>query len=204
MFIDAVLDLAPGFGWLVDPTFEVRIVPQRNGYENRNDSSGRVRHRYILPFNNITNSSYLQKIKAAYLVTHSSLHPFKVRDHSDYIATAESLGPAPAGTTAVQLRKVSTFGPGTFSRIINKLAAGVQVFQDTGGGPVLKAGTVDLLTGLFIPTTAWTPGAALTWTGEFYVAVRFVSGALPMSIDNKSSGDFIMNGSVELIEVFGE
>jgi hypothetical protein len=59
---------------------------------------------------------------------------------------------------------------------------------------------------MFTPTTAWTGGATAYWTGEFRVAVRFASDLLPMTIDEKFNGsdEFAMNGSVELVEVFGE
>ena len=136
-----------------------------------------------------------------FLAMRGQLHSFLVKDWSDFEADGESLGNAPAGSAAVQLKKVSTFGSASFQRTITKPKAGtVVVYQ----GGVAKAGTVNTTTGLFTPSTAWTEGVALTWTGEFYVPVRFASDLLPMTIDNRSGAEYMLNGAVELLEVFGE
>jgi hypothetical protein len=47
-------------------------------------------------------------------------------------------------------------------------------------------------------------GAALTWTGEFFVHVRFDMDYLPFSLDNKSGSKYVTNGSVDLYEVLDE
>lgn len=201
MYVDVELDLVPGFGWQGGPFFRTRIKPLQNGHERRAALASQVRHRYSLPFNNIKEDAYREELKGFFLAMDGMGNSFKIKDRSDHIATLESLGAAPAGTTPVQLRKVSTYGVAAYNRTITKPRAGsVTVYQN--GTP--KAGTFSVLTGLFTPSTSWTGGAALTWTGEFYVPVRFDSDELLMSIDNKSSADFIMNGSVDLIEVFGE
>jgi len=45
----------------------------------------------------------------------------------------------------------------------------------------------------------------LTWSGEFRVPVRFASDILSVSIDSRrGNGEYAINGSVELIEVFNE
>lgn len=206
MFIDQELDISPSFGWQFGPGSSVRVHALRNGHEHRSILHDSARHSFTLPFSKIRNADYLAKLKAAFLVCHGPGHSFKVRDWADYSATAEVLGTAPSGTTAVQLRKTYSFGGQTHVRTIGKpKASTVVVYQDTGGGPVAKPGTVDPLTGLFTPTTAWTAGATLTWGGEFFVAVRFASDAMLMSIPSNYGADgFAIEGSVDLIEVFGE
>lgn len=201
MYVDIELDLVPGFGWQGGPFFRTRIKALQNGHERRAALASRVRHRYSLPFNNIKEGDYREELKGFFLAMNGSANSFKIRDRSDYQATLESLGTAPAGSTPVQLRKVSTYGAASYIRTIEKPKAGTVTVYQNG---IAKAGTLDTLTGLFTPTTAWTGGATLTWTGEFFIPVRFDSDELLMSIDNKSSDDFIMNGSVDLIEVFGE
>jgi len=195
-----VLDITPAFGWQGGPEFNTRITTLKNGHERRNANWSQVRHRYTLPFKNITNSAYLDQLKAAFFVARGQANSFLAKDWSDYRATGESLGNAPAGTTAVQLQKVATFGAATYTRTITKPKAGAVVYQ----AGVAKSGTLDTATGLFTPDTAWTEGQALTWTGEFYVPVRFASDMMPMTIDNRSGSEYVMNGSVELVEVFGE
>ncbi len=199
MFYDFELDLCPGYGWQGGPSFNTRIKPLRNGHERRSVKASLARHMYTLPFQNILEQVYLDELKAAFLAARGSGHSFKVKDRSDYRAVNASLGNAPTGSAAVQLKKTSTFGVATYSRTITKPKA-VTVYQSG----IAKPGTVNSLTGMFTPTTAWTAGLPLTWTGEFFVPVRFDNDSLPMSIDNRTSGGYVMNGSVQLIEVFGE
>jgi uncharacterized protein (TIGR02217 family) len=200
MFYDVELDICPAFGWQGGPQFNTRITALRSGLERRNAEAAQVRHQFTLPFANIRDADYLQEIKAAHLAMRGNLHSFKVKDWSDFEAFDEPLGVAPAGSTPVQLRKLAAFGLATYSRTITKPLAGVVVKQ----GGTIKAGTLDTLTGLFTPSTAWTPGAALTWSGEFRVPVRFDNDYLPMTIDSRNANGYAMNGSVQLIEVFGE
>jgi len=47
-------------------------------------------------------------------------------------------------------------------------------------------------------------GAALTWTGEFRVQVRFDMDYLHFSIDDIGNDGFANNGSVDIIEVLDE
>ena len=196
-----VLDLCPAYGWQGGPQFNTRIVGLRNGHERRNANWSQVQHRYTLPFQNIHADDYLADLKSVFLAMQGQTHSFLAKDYSDFEATGESLGNAPSGTTAVQLQRVSTFGSATYTRKITKPKSGtLTVYED--GTP--KAGTVDTATGLFTPTSSWSEGKALTADFEFYVPVRFASDFLPMSIDNRSGQHYMLNGSVELVEVFGE
>lgn len=200
-FYAVELDLCPAFGWEGGPEFFTRVRMLRNGHERRNANWDQVRHHYTLPFQNILAAEIARELKGFFLAMRGQTHSFLAKDHSDFEAVDEPLGMSPAGSTPVQLVKVSTFGSATYSRTITKpLAAG---FVLKKGGDT-KAGTLDSLTGLFTPTTAWGTPAALTWSGEFRVPVRFASDQQLMSIDNKSGGQFVLNSSVELIEVFGE
>lgn len=195
------LDICPAYGWQGGPELSTRIIGLRNGHERRNANWTGVRHRFVLPFQNITDQSYLNDLKSAFLAMRGQLHSFLVKDWSDFEAAGESLGNAPAGTTAVQLQKVSTFGIASYTRQITKPKAGTVTVYQAG---VEKAGSLDTTTGLFTPSTSWTEGQPLTWDGEFYVPVRFASDLLPMTIDNKSGANHVLNGSIELVEVFGE
>lgn len=196
-----VLDITPAYGWQGGPSFNTRVIGLKNGAERRNALWADPRHHFTLPFQNIKDDAYLLHLKSVFLVTRGQTHSFLAKDWSDFRATGESLGNAPAGSAAVQLQKVATFGAATYTRAITKPKTGtVTVYQDG----TEKAGTFDTATGLFTPSTAWTEGDALTADFEFYVPVRFASDLLPMSIDNRSGSNYVMNGSIELVEVFGE
>ena len=200
MFHDVELDLCPAYGWMVTPQFNTRIHRLANGHERRNAQASLVRHMFTLPFQNITDEAYLTELKSFFMAMTGRLDAFKVKDYSDYLAVDESIGNAPADLVPVQLRKVSSIGAASYIRTITKPVSGAIIKQ----AGVAKAGTLDTLTGLFTPSTAWTEGEPLTWTGEFRVPVRFDSDALPMTIDNRAGEQYAMNGSVSLIEVFGE
>lgn len=195
------LDLCPAYGWQGGPEFNTRIVTLRNGHERRNANWAQMRHHYTLPFQNITDDDYLADLKAVFLSVLGQTHSFLAKDHSDFEAVGEALGTSPAGSTPVQLKKTYTFGAATYSRDILKPKAGTVTVYQNG---VAKAGTFSTTTGLFTPTTAWAAAATLTWDGEFFVPVRFASDLLQMSIDSKRGTAYAMNGSIELIEVFGE
>lgn len=199
--LDTVLDITPAYGWQGGPCFNTRITPLRNGHERRNANWDQVKHQFTLPFQNITDAAYLAGLKSVFLAVRGQTRSFLAKDWSDYKATGESLGNAPSGTTAVQLQKVATFGTATYTRTITKPRAGTVTVYQAGEA---KAGTTDTATGLFTPDTEWTEGEPLTADFEFYVPVRFASDLLPMSIDNRTGAGYVMNGSVELIEVFGE
>lgn len=195
--IDAEIGVIPAFGWMVDKSYTVDVTPLRSGVNARNLVDPRPVRRFVLPFNNILQQDYLDNLNAIFDVAHGGWHTFNVRDYSEDIAINAVIGNAPSGSTPVQLKITKTVGGQTSVRKITRpLSSGFVLFQT--GTP--KAGTLDTSTGLFTPTTAWTAGQPLTWSGSFRVPVRFKNSTLPMTIDNKSAGRFVMNGSVELIE----
>lgn len=198
------LDICPAYGWQAGPTAKVRIRALRNGHERRNRFGDLLKHSFILPFQNVKDVEYLAYIKAAFMALGGPTDSFLVKDFADHTATSETLGAAPAGVESVQLQKTYSFGVASYVRPIEKPVAGAVIYQDTGSGPVAIAGTLDTLTGLFVPDAAWTEGAALTWTGQFRVAVRFEDFFLPATIDNRSGSAYVMNSSCSLIEVHGE
>lgn len=199
-FYAVELDICPSYGWQGGPSGNTEIQMQRNAHERRNARADVHRHYFNLPFAAIETPDYLLYLKSAHMAMYAQTHSFLVKDWLDFEATLEPLGNAPSGSTAVQLKKTYVFGPASHVREITKPVAGAQVFQNG----VLKAGTLDTATGLFTPTTAWTAGQPLTWTGEFRVPVRFNNDYMPMTIDTKSGGHHLVSGNVELVEVFGE
>jgi uncharacterized protein (TIGR02217 family) len=84
--------------------------------------------------------------------------------------------------------------------MIDKPDAGVTVKVNG----VVTAASVSQLDGSVAFSVAPASGAALTWSGEFFVHVRFDMDYLPFSLDDKNSGGFVTNGSVDLIEVLDE
>lgn len=201
MFIDAELDICPTFGWQGGPSFNTRIVTTQSWMERRNANNIECRHSYSLPLQNIIDDDYLTFLKQVFLACRGQLHSFKVKDYSDFKAVNEVFGEGDGATVAFQLSKTSTWGAASYVRTITKPVSGITV---TVNG-VVTAASVDLGTGIVTFSVAPTAGAILRWSGEFRIPVRFNNDALNTTIDNKSQGgDFLLNGSVDLIEVFGE
>lgn len=200
MFYPVEIDACPAYGWQGGPSIDVLIKRLVSGREKRKPQSFVRLHSYILPFQNISDLSYLEEIKSAFMAMGGPTDSFLVKDWSDFIADNEPLGIAPAGSTPVQLLRTYSFGAASHSRVITKPVAGAVISQN--GVP--KAGTLDTLTGLFTPTTAWTPTAVLTWDGEFRVPCRFDQMSLQSTIDNRIGTGYATNGSVTLVEVLGE
>jgi uncharacterized protein (TIGR02217 family) len=92
------------------------------------------------------------------------------------------------------------FPTATYTRVVTKPDAGVTVKVDG----VLTAASVSEVDGTVAFGSAPANGAVLTWTGEFFVQVRFDMDYLPYSLDDANTGGYVANGSVDLIEVLDE
>lgn len=201
-FYAVEIDACPAYGWQGGPNADVLIKTLANRHEKRNKQGDLMRHIFNLPFQNIRNDQYLQYIKSAYMALGGPTDSFLAKDYGDFLAIEESQGVAPSGSTPVQLVKTYSFqGVAFYTREITKPLSATVVMRQAG---VVKAGTTDPLTGLFTPTTAWSAGAELEADFEFRVPVRFGEMSLPSTIDNRSGENYVVNGSVSLVEVFGE
>lgn len=183
-------------GFSVIPGHSTRLKTLANGNEKRNANWTGSKRRYTSAyagFNRVERTELLNTIEA----TDGMVYAFRFKDWNDFAVEDQALGLAPAGSTPIQLTKTYTFGSRTKTRAITKpVAATVAVYQDG----VAKAGTVSDLTGLFTPTTAWTPAAVITWTGEFDVPVRFATDEIEFVLPHKD----ICQVNAMLVEVFNE
>lgn len=190
----------PGFGFVGGPEFQTNIQNIASGREKRNAEWSICRHKYSAPFKNISEAAY-RAIKGVFLVMRGRTHTFLHRDWGDFTATDEPFGTGNGATTLFYLRKVSTVdGGGSYTRLIDKPDAGVTIKVNG----VITVAAVSQLDGSVAFAVAPAVGAALTWSGEFFVHVRFDMDYLPFSLDDKNSGGFVTNGSVDLIEVLDE
>lgn len=169
-----------GLGFVSGPRWRTNVVEMESGSEKRNREWSRSRREYSAPFNNVSEADY-RLILAAFEVCSGRHQGFRFKDWDDYTATAEVMGIAPSGSTPIQLVKTYTFGGQSYTRLIIKPVTGTVTIYQNG---VPKSGTLDTTTGLFTPATAWTPGAVLSWSGEFDVPVRFDTDYLPATWDN--------------------
>lgn len=197
MIIDAELDICPAFGWQGGPEFNTLIKQLRSGRERRRPLQEVVKHRYILPFLNITDAAYLQRLKNVFLTARGRAYTFRVKDFSDFKTEAAIFGAGDGTETEFDLYVPYTFGDSTYSRLI--LYPVNPVFY-VDGVPAAASYNTDIKKVVFDSPPA--AATALSWSGEFRVLVRFASDVFPMTIDNRSGPQYRMNGSVELVEVW--
>lgn len=187
-------DPCPAYTFSGGPEWSTRVVVLANGREKRNQGWSRPKHRFTAPFQNISQEAFIV-LKSAHFATRGMAYGFRFKDWTDFRAENAPLGLAPAGVTPVQLSKQYEFGAEKYDRPISKPVEGTVTVKQNG---VLKAGVIDSTTGLFTPSTAWTEGAVLTWSGEFDVPVRFDTDVLSFTLDNPNA----LNGEVAIVELF--
>lgn len=196
------IEQCPAYTFSGGPNFSTNIQTLVNGSEKRNADWDVCRHSYSAPFNNLTDAQYLA-IKSVFLICRGKAHTFLFKDWADYEATDEAFGTGDGVTKVFQLKKISTVAgtSATYERIIDKPVAGA-TFKVAG---VATGGALDTATGLVTFAAAPANGAALTWSGEFRVHVRFDNDSLPFSLDSaRAAGGYANNGSVDVMEVLNE
>lgn len=206
-YLRAYIPACEGYGWEGGPEFSTTIVQLRSGREQRNAAWAQPRHFYSLPFVNITQQQYAP-IKQMHMNRRGRWGVFLYRDRLDDQAEDEIFAVAEPGQDTFQLGKWSIIDGVSYYRHVTALYApdggGAAVEADptiTVDGTQTSTFTVDHDRGLIVFNTPMSGGEILRWTGEFSVWVRFDNDRLPFSIDNRSGGDYVVNGQVDLLEM---
>lgn len=196
-YLNAYLDECAAYGWSGGPEFNTRVKVLLNGRERRNADWSQGRHRYTLPFNNISQESY-RAIRQMFEVCRGMLHGFRYVDPLDHESDNEEFGEGDGSEVEFQLSKLSVIDGVTYQREVYALPS-IPTITING---VQTAGFVaDMDRGLITFSVPPANGAVLRWTGSFDVWVRFNQDWLPFSIDNKRADGYAHNGSIELIEL---
>jgi uncharacterized protein (TIGR02217 family) len=199
MFIDDTIDQCAAYGFTGGPTFRTNIAEMRSWREKRNADVDMARHEYSAPYNNISQEGW-REIRRMFYVCRGKLHSFRLRDPNDYQAANELFGIGDGVSTIFQLSNLSEADGVTYSRLV-QLPVNPTIYVDG----VEVAASVDLVTGeVDFGSSVPLLGEALTWSGTFDIKVRFDQDSLPFSLDSRRSDGFAINGSVNLIEDFGE
>src|SRR5690606_18742885 len=160
--IQAELELGPGYGWWVQPSLNTLHKQLRSGRERRRSLWQYVKHRYVLPFANITDDAYLKHLKSVFLVCRGSAESFLVKDYSDYIADQAVFGAGDGVETSFDLYIVSTIGSATYAR---RIFYPVNPVFYVDGTPTPATVTDGVVTFDAPPAN----GSVLSWSGEFRV-----------------------------------
>lgn len=206
----AYISTCEAFGWDGGPGFHTNIVTLANKHENANADWDQPQHFFSLPFLNILPALYTP-IKQMHMNCRGRHGKFLYRDRLDYTVSDEILAIAEPGQDTFQLGKWSVIDGVSYFRHIYALYAP----DDSNPGEAVEITPVITVDG--DPTTAFatdydrgelvfdapmTGGEELRLTlSSFSLWVRFDNDRLPFSIDNKSGGEFVVNGTVDLLEM---
>jgi len=193
MFIEQRLLDCVAYGSEFGHEFKTRIVSLESGHERRASVWSLPLGRYSVRYHLLKNEDHA-KVRNAHLVCRGQALAFRFKDWLDYQAEHEALGIADGTPQTLPLIKNYQFG-GKFLQKPIKKPVSVQVFAD--GQPI--AAQIDYSTGQVQVTAP--AGSALTWSGEFDVAVRFASDRLDMEPLINHNGHLLLTADVELIEV---
>jgi uncharacterized protein (TIGR02217 family) len=201
------IERGSGFG----PSFSNVIQEAISGNEQRYATWTKCRGVGDLSYGLMTSSDPagdFAAILAMYRAHFGSLYPWRLRDWSDYTATNEVFGTGNGSETQFQLSKtydpslilLNTPGTYFYVRDITLLASTPVIKVDN----VTKTVTTDYtISASGIVTFVLPPAAdaALSWTGEFDVPVRFDTDQLPVVMNE---ADITTIRRIPVKEVIGE
>lgn len=191
-FIETRLPDRVASGFRGGPEWSTLIVPMDNGREQRNAQWLYPKHRYTAQYGLFNEADRLSVLNAFHAMR-GRLHCFPMKDHNDSYAASEVIMPVAGTMTPVQLIKTYTHGGQTSTRLIQCVSTDAVVYRNG----VAVAGTMATSTGLFTPDSNWSGTGTFTWTGNFYVWVRFDSDYNSFSTIHSQ----VRTADIELIEV---
>lgn len=157
------------------PRFNTSIADTMAGAESRNINWSRARYVYNISTGIRTPADMADVIDHFHGVF-GRAYSFPFQDFTGFEATDEVTGQLTA--TTFQLQKTyARITPAYVRKITKPMTSPVPVIK-VSGTPVTPA-SIDYLTG--IVTFASPPAAIPTWSGQFYVPVRFDTDDLPVS-----------------------
>jgi uncharacterized protein (TIGR02217 family) len=188
--------------------FRTITVETYGGDEYRTAAWGRTRGEWDVANalrQTVPNAAYNWKALRNYFrACFGQLYAFRFKDFQDFTDDAAGVlgttGLGVTATTAYQMFKNYTVSPLTQQDIIQKPVQGsIKIFingvQQTTPGQY----SLDYTTGIVTFVSQPTVGAALTWTGEYDVPVRFASDIPQMGLEE--SGSFLNWQDVRLMQV---
>lgn len=199
------------YGWTGAPTFDTRIITKANGRERRNANWSQPQFEFSLPFQGLTQEQYAP-IANMFFNRMGAWGVFLYRNRLDFHMQQEVFAVAQAGQTEFQLVKRAVVDGIDFQRKVQALyepdpsdpgrkAARESPMVIRVNGSPTTAYTANFDTGEIVFDAAFSGGEVLDATLNFSHWVRFSSDKLPFTIINKSSGRYVVEGRIELLEV---
>jgi uncharacterized protein (TIGR02217 family) len=168
------------------PTWDTTILMGTSGIEQRNANWSRPIYKFTIGYGIKLIGDAATNVINMFNACQGQLHGFLFKDWSDYTATAQPLT-ALSGTTFQMYRSYPN-GTRTVTRKITRPVSG-SVTVNAG-----SISSIDYTTGIITMSS----GTPTTWSGQFYVPVRFEDDHLDIST---TLDGIVSIPSVNLIEV---
>lgn len=187
------------FGAKGGPVFNTSKAYSQGGQRYGNKNWTAPLHRYDVQHCIKTKSDF-DEIRNFFYNVAGSFDGFRFKDWADFESDGNGSMTLVSGSN-YQLYKTYIVGARTYSRIIKKPVAGVQIYRRRAGvtSNITGSSTVTTSTGV-VAVTGHAGGDTYTWSGEFDVPVAFASDEFMPIITNKRDTEFLMDSGPIMLE----
>jgi uncharacterized protein (TIGR02217 family) len=192
--IDLLLPLTVRPGFMGAPTFNTSVVQLRGGAEYRTSLWANPLRMYEVGFNSRTAETVIDELITFILLTKGSLYTFRMRDWSDYKADETILG---AGDGTINYFRLYKDYDSYRRRIVYPSLDNMKVYLDSDLADP-DSYFIDQDNGTVVFATPPASGVTVSWSGEFYVPVRFSDDSMDIIMSYSKYGH---TGSISIKEV---
>ncbi|BCH33119.1 hypothetical protein MesoLjLc_50490 [Mesorhizobium sp. L-8-10] len=203
MVDNVILSEQVALGFKGGPTFSTDKLAMVNGQERRLQNRSVAIHQFMWEYRNQTRA-IVEELREFWFDRRGDFKAWLLKDWGDYQAAGEPFGVGDGSTKTFPLIKTYTGGFNPYERTIRHPKSGtLQVFEDgieASSTDSPSAYHFDSDTGV---TFAVAPanGVVLTWTGHFYVPVRFDGDVFFATVDYPTSIDALSVSDLRAVEV---
>lgn len=195
MFIeDRLLDCV-SYGTVYGERFRTSVKTMRNKEESRLIEWSESQGTFSLVFAALTEPDRAEVMRVFRAVRGRGIG-FRLKNWVDFKAVDQLIGIGTGADQVLQLKITSSAGAYSTVKTIKKPVTGTVTIYIDG---VATAAIIDYTTGLVTITAPL--GAAIAWSGEYDIPVRFDTDDIMWSVDNKANGVFVMGSDVPVVEL---
>ncbi|NUB24707.1 DUF2460 domain-containing protein [Azospirillum brasilense] len=165
------------------PTFSTSIVVTASGREQRNQNWESARLRWDVS-HALRSDEDIKTLIAFFRARRGKANSFRFKDWSDFESENEPIGVGDGSNKVFQLARVyNDIGGSQYRKITKPVPGSVRIFVNGIENAEGTHYSVDHQTGLVTFVAAPADGAAVQWSGEFDVPVRFDTDEMRLSLD---------------------
>ncbi len=190
------------YGLVAGPSFMTERVTTGGGTVRKNARWAQPLRKFRVDTALLTTTQADAVLAFIVAVAYGSLYNFRVKDWTDFAATAAFVSGTVDGSNRIfQLAKKYTSGSYVYTRTISKISADVTPIIYDNGTPVSSANyTIDMNTGVLTFGIGQAPanGHTVTWTGVFDVPCEFDDDYTPATYQAFGQMNFLSLGMTEV------